>query len=215
MGQRGVVLSAVAKVLNAGGSRLVDLYDAVALLKEGRLPRGEKGEVKARLRECKARLERVYIDIGSDVALNEPTEAVPAAREAAIERAAEYRAEIATLTKRLQDLERAQQAARDAAALVTPRIKAERPATEAPPQTPASAVIQTGGVPAQVTSPDAAEPVALSTVFETAAPIPDESSAGDAPVERTALSAVADDIPPSVNTEAETPEEETDTRSER
>ena len=126
MERRGVVLSAVARVLNAAGSRLVDVYDAMESLKTGGLPRGEKGTLKARLRECEKRLERVYVDIGRDVALSEPSGQVSASREAAIERAAEYRAERATLTKRLQDIEREQQATRDAAALVTPRIRAEK-----------------------------------------------------------------------------------------
>jgi hypothetical protein len=124
MEQRGVVLGAVATVLNAGGSALVRLFDAVAAAKSGQVPRGKRGSVVASIKACEKKLERVYLELGRGIALNDPAGQSEAAREAAIAAAAEYREEIATLKQRLQEIDTEALAVRDASMLLV-KIKVE------------------------------------------------------------------------------------------
>jgi len=141
MEQRGVVLSAIARVLNAGGAALVNVYDAVASIKTGVGP-GERGRLRARLRECEYKSARLYLEIGKEVALREPTAQMSAAGEAGIELAAKYRAEMEKIRRRLKDLEEEEKAAREAA--ITRARKKPEPAPSA-------------GEPAAVEAPEAEE----------------------------------------------------------
>lgn len=139
MEQRGVVLGAIARVLNAGGSALVNVYDAVASLKAGVGP-GEKGRLKARLRECEKKLARLYLEIGKEVAVRETAEQMSATGEAGIKLAAEYRAEAAKIRQRLQEMEEEEKAAREAALARArkrpePAPRAAEPASVEAPET--------------------------------------------------------------------------------
>ena len=72
MKQRGLLLRGIAKVLNAGGSALVDFYDTAASMKAG-VFQGEKRTLRARLREYEKKMERLYYEIGKEVALRDST----------------------------------------------------------------------------------------------------------------------------------------------
>jgi len=137
MEQRGVVLGAIAKVLNAGGSALVTVYDAMVSIKTG-VGQGEKGRLKARLRACEKKLVRLYVEIGKEVAQREPGARMSAAGEAVLKLAAENRAEIERIKQHLIDLEIAEKAARDAAMA---RAR-KRAAPAAKPGEPAAAEAQ-------------------------------------------------------------------------
>lgn len=108
MEQRGVLLKGIASVLNAGGSALLTVYDAVASIKTIVIP-GEKETLSAQLREYEKKLERLYTEIGKEVVLRadraEDVAHLSAAGEAVIKRAAEYQAEIDNIRQRMQKIE--------------------------------------------------------------------------------------------------------------
>ena len=119
MEQRGVVLRSIARVLNAGGSALVTVYDAAASLKTIVLP-GEEGTFTAQLKEYETKLGRLYSEIGKEVVLRTTaageTTQLSAAGEAGIKQAVEYQAEIATIRQRMQKSEAEEKAAPERAA---------------------------------------------------------------------------------------------------
>ena len=88
MEQRGVLLKGIARVLNAGGCALLNIYDAATSIKTSKtsvLP-GEKGSLQARLAESEKRMEKIKQRI---LAIEEEEKA---AREAAT-KSAETKAE--------------------------------------------------------------------------------------------------------------------------
>jgi hypothetical protein len=109
MEERGVVLRGIARVLNAGGSALLDVYDAVTLLSTG-TSSGEKGTLDARLKEYEKKVERLYCDIGREVALRVDMAETSAAVEAARSVVAEYQAEIEKIKGRLSEIAAAKKA---------------------------------------------------------------------------------------------------------
>ena len=113
MEQRGVLLRGIARVLNAGGSALLNAYDAVASIKTGVLP-GEKGTLKARLREYEKKMERLYYTIGKEVALRDSMVQTSAVGEAWLKLVAEYRVEIEKIKQRIKEIEEKEKAAREA-----------------------------------------------------------------------------------------------------
>jgi len=82
MEQRGVLLRGIARVLNAGGCALLNIYDAATSIKikTSVLP-GEKGNLRAQLAESEKRIEKIKQRIK---AIEEEEKA---AREAAIKSA--------------------------------------------------------------------------------------------------------------------------------
>jgi hypothetical protein len=88
MEQRGVLLRGIAKVLNAGGCALLNLYDAATSIKTSKpsvLP-GEKGRLQEQLGESEKRIEKIK------QRMKAIEEEEKAAREAAI-KSAETKAE--------------------------------------------------------------------------------------------------------------------------
>ncbi len=87
MEQRGVILGGIARVLNAGGCALLNIYDAATSIKikTSVLP-GEKGSLQSQLAESEKRIEKIKQRI---TAMEEEEKA---AREAAI-KSAETKAE--------------------------------------------------------------------------------------------------------------------------
>ena len=104
MKQRGVLLRGIAGVLNASGCVILNVYDAVTSIKTGILP-GERGTLKARLREYEKKLERLYYEIGREVAVREYSTQMSAEGEAGIKLAADYRVEIENIKKRIKEIE--------------------------------------------------------------------------------------------------------------
>ena len=104
MEQRSVLLRGIATVLNAGGSALVDIYDAATSITTSVLP-GETGKLKAQLREYEKKIEQLYCEIGKDVALRDITAQMSAATEAKAKIVAEYQAEIEKIRQRIQQIE--------------------------------------------------------------------------------------------------------------
>jgi len=107
---RGVLLSGIAEVLNAGGSALLKLYDAVTAITTTVLP-GEKGNLRAQLKEYEKKIERLYSEIGKEVVLREDTAHLSAAGEAGIKRVAEYQAEIEKIKQSIEKIEAEEKAA--------------------------------------------------------------------------------------------------------
>ena len=110
MDKRGVLLSGIAEVLNAGGSALIKLYDAVTAITTTVLP-GEKGNLRAQLREYEKKIERLYSEIGKEVVLRADTAHLSAAGEAGIKRVAEYQAEIEKIKQSIEKIEAEEKAA--------------------------------------------------------------------------------------------------------
>ena len=110
MEQRSVLLEGIARVLNAGGSALLDIYDAATSITTGLLP-GEKGKLKAQLREYEKKIERLYYEIGKEVALREYSAQTSAAAEAGIKLVAEYRVKIERIQKCIREIEEKEKAA--------------------------------------------------------------------------------------------------------
>ncbi|MEI7635850.1 MAG: hypothetical protein WCJ37_00970 [Syntrophus sp. (in: bacteria)] len=110
MEQRGILLDGIARVLNAGGSALLNVYDAVTAFTTAVLP-GEKGSLSAQLREYEKKIERLYCEIGKEVVLREDTAHLSMAGEAGIKRVAEYQTEITKIKQRIQLIEAEEKAA--------------------------------------------------------------------------------------------------------
>jgi hypothetical protein len=110
MEQRGVWLRGIARVLNAGGSALLNFYDAATSMKIVVLP-GEKGSLRAQIGEYEKKIGRLYHEIGSEVVLREDKAHLSEAGEAGIRRVAEYQAEIEKIKQRIQEIEAAEKAA--------------------------------------------------------------------------------------------------------
>lgn len=104
MEPRSVFLNGIAKVLNAGGAALLDLYDTAASIKTGLLP-GENGRLKTLIREYEKKIERLYYEIGKEIALHEYSGQVSAVAEAGIKLVAEYRAKIEKIERSIRDIE--------------------------------------------------------------------------------------------------------------
>ena len=113
MEQRGEWLSGIARVLNAGGSALLNVYDAVTAITNSVLL-GGKGNLSAQLREYEKKIERLYCEIGKEVVLREDTAQLSAAGEAGIKRVAEYQAEIEKIKQHIQKIEAEEKAAAEA-----------------------------------------------------------------------------------------------------
>lgn len=140
MEQRGVLLRGIAKVLNAGGSALLDIYDTATSIKISPWT-GEKGILNAQIREYEMKLERLYCEIGKEVALRankaEDSAYLSAALEAGIKLAVEHQAEMEKIRQRIQKIE----AEGKAAAATIKAAKQERAAAgvkTAPEPTPIS-----------------------------------------------------------------------------
>jgi hypothetical protein len=151
MEQRGLFLRGIARVLNAGGSALLDIYDAATSIKISVLP-GEKGNLKARLKEYEKKVGRLYYEIGKEVALREFTTQTSAAGEAGIKLVAEYRVEIEKIKQRIKEIEEEEKAAREAAidsagARAKPAAGAGEPAA---PEAPEAGEVSTGSVTEEV-----------------------------------------------------------------
>ena len=101
METRTVLLRGIARVLNAGGSALVDMYDAATSIKAGLVP-GEQGKLKTLIREYEKKVERLYYEIGKEVALGENSAQVSAVAEAGIKLVAEYRVKIERMEQSLR-----------------------------------------------------------------------------------------------------------------
>jgi hypothetical protein len=128
MEQRGLLLRGIARVLNAGGCALLSVYDAAASIRTGVLP-GEKGNLKAQLREYEKKMDRLYYEIGKEVTLVESKPQMSAAGEAGIKLVASYRVEIEKIKQRLKQIEEEEKAAREAA-IESARARA-KPAADA------------------------------------------------------------------------------------
>lgn len=110
MEQRGVLLDSIARILNAGGSALLNAYDAVTAITTSVLP-GEKANFRAQLKEYEKKIERLYGEIGKEVVLSEATAHLSAAAEAGIKRVAEYQEAIEKIKRRIQEIEAKERAA--------------------------------------------------------------------------------------------------------
>jgi hypothetical protein len=141
MEQRGALLRGIARVLNAGGSALVSVYDAAASIKvkTSVLP-GEKGSLQVQLKEYEKKMERLYYEIGKEVALHEPAVATSAAGEAGMKLAAEFREKMSNIKRRIREIEEEEKAAikagiDSARAKAKPAADAEKPAAPGAPVT--------------------------------------------------------------------------------
>ena len=110
MEQRGVLLSGIAGVLNAGGAAILNVYDALTAITTTVLP-GEKGNLSVQIREHEKKIERLYYEIGKEVVLREDTANLSAAGETGIKRVVEYQAEIEKIKQRIQKIEAEEKAA--------------------------------------------------------------------------------------------------------
>jgi hypothetical protein len=116
MEQRGALLRGIAGILNAGGSALLDIYDTATSIKIGLLP-GEKGKLKARLREYEKNIERLYYEIGKEAAQRDhaDTAGTSPAAEAGIRLVAEYRVKTERIQQCIREIEEKERAATTAA----------------------------------------------------------------------------------------------------
>ena len=110
METRTILLRGIARVLNAGGSALVDMYDAATSIKAGLVP-GEQGKLKTLIREYEKKVERLYYEIGKEVALGENSAQVSAVAEAGIKLVAEYRVKIERMEQSLRAIAEKEKAA--------------------------------------------------------------------------------------------------------
>jgi len=152
MEQQGVLLRGIARVLNAGGSALLNIYDAATSIKTIVLP-GEKGTLSAQMREYERKLELIYGEIGKEVALREESAGLSAAAEAGIKLVAEYQAEIEKIRLRLQEIAAEEKAAAAAKKEAAPASAAAARAKTAPE----AATEETRDVSAEVAETPAAE----------------------------------------------------------
>ena len=114
MERQGVLLSTIASVLNAVGSTLVNVYDVAMSITNDVLP-GEKGTLKAQLREYERKIEKLYYDIGKDVVMQEDTARTKAVVETGIKLVAEYRAEMERIKQCIRKIEEEEKAKAKAA----------------------------------------------------------------------------------------------------
>lgn len=152
MEQRSVLLRGIARVLNAGGSALLDIYDTATSIKTSLLP-GEKGKLKAQLREYEKKIERLYYEIGKEVALREYTAQTSAAAEAKIKLVADCRVKIEGIKQSVREIEEREKAA--ARAATGPAGAKAQPAAHAGAQTaseaPVASEVSTGVVTEDIT----------------------------------------------------------------
>jgi hypothetical protein len=166
MEQRGVLLRGIAGGLNAAGSALLNIYDAATSILTVVLP-GEKGNMTAQLREYEKKIERLYCEIGKEVALHAESAGLSAAAEAATKRAAEYQAEIEKIRHRIQNIEA------EAEVAASSRRQAAKDSAAAEVKTAAETPIEetneiAAAVPAPDIAPEAAEFVEPSAVAQSA-----------------------------------------------
>lgn len=107
MEQRSVLLEGIARVLNAGGSALVNLYDAATSIKISALS-GEKAKLKGNIRAYEKKIERLYYEIGKEVSRQGDATQISAAGEAGVKLVVEYRAEIELIRRRIEEIEAAE-----------------------------------------------------------------------------------------------------------
>ena len=158
MERRGILLRGIARVLNAGGSALVNLYDAATAMKTI-VVTGEKGDLGAQLREYERKIAGLYHDIGKEVELHEGRARLSATGEAGIKRVAEYQAEMEAIRRRIRQIEAEEKAAFKKADL---RVRPEN--EKVAPEARVSAVTeirQSGPVQSEA-APE--EPISLETI---------------------------------------------------
>lgn len=209
MEKRGVWLSGIASVLNAGGSALLNIFDAVTAITTGVSP-GEKGNLCARLREYEKKIERLYCEIGKEVVLREDTAHLSEAGEAGIKLVAGYQAEIEKIKQRIQNIEAEEKAAaaarkeavreRAPASVKTapeprsePIVGAEESAVTVAPEDSPAAAEETEDVTTEEAETSVTE-VALS-VAESAGPEAAEESTGNTPEESADILAEVAETP--------------------
>jgi hypothetical protein len=107
MEQGNGLLSGIARVLNAGGSALLSIYDAATSLKISALS-GEKQKLKGNIRAYEKKIERLYYEIGKEVSNQGDTTRISAAGEAGVSLVTEYREEIERIKQRIEEIETAQ-----------------------------------------------------------------------------------------------------------
>lgn len=200
MEQRGALLSGIARVLNVGGSALLNVYDAATSIRASVLP-GEKGNLRAQLREYEKKLERLYGEIGKEVVLREDSSGLSVAGEAGIKLAAEYQAEIEKIRQRIQNIEAEAKAAAAAAVKregaperAAARVK-KTPAAPSQPiadaeESPVTELPKDSSVAAEETEDVAAEPAE-----ESASEIIAESAEPEATIESAEIIAEVDETP--------------------
>jgi hypothetical protein len=104
MEERGALLEGIARVLNAGGSALLNLYDAATSIKISALS-GEKVKLKGNIRAYEKKIERLYYEIGKEVSRHGDATQISAAGEAGVKLVVEYRAEIEIAKQRIEEIE--------------------------------------------------------------------------------------------------------------
>jgi hypothetical protein len=112
MEQRGVLLSGIARVLNAGGSALVTVYDVTASALGKALP-GEREKLRGEIRACEKNMERLYYQIGKEVSKQGDMTQISRAAEAGVKLVAEYRTEIEKIKQRIGEIEAAERLERE------------------------------------------------------------------------------------------------------
>jgi hypothetical protein len=165
MEQRGILLSGIARVLNAGGSALLNVYDAATSIKTLVAP-GEKGSLRAQLGEYEKKLERLYCEIGKEVVLRADSASLSAAGEDGIKVAAGYQMEMEKIRLQMQKIEAEEKAAAAAAKreAAPERAAARVKKTPAAPAAPTAAAEESAG-----TEPPADSPVAVEETPDTPA----------------------------------------------
>lgn len=151
MEPRSALLRGIAGLLNAGGSALLDIYDAATSIKTSMLP-GKKGKLKTQLREYEKKIERLYYEIGKEVALREYTGQMSAAAEAGIKLVAEHRVKTERIKQCIREIEEKEKAATKTAtdragAKAEPAADTGKPAAS---EAPVASEVSTGVVTEEV-----------------------------------------------------------------
>lgn len=201
METRSLLLRGIARVLNAGGSALVDVYDTATSIKTGLLP-GERGKLKSLIREYEKKVERLYYEIGKEVALGEDSAQMSAVAEAGIKLVAEYRVKIERIERSVRDIEEKEKAAAKpvvdrAGAKAEPAADAGEPASsEAPvagevsPGVAMEEEIERVADAAESAEPEVGEAPAAAETDQSGAPVAGESSLGAETKQEEAIEAL-------------------------
>jgi hypothetical protein len=213
MEQRSALLSGIARILNAGGSTLLSVYDTVTAMTNSVFP-GDKGNLRIQLREYERKIERLYYEIGKEVVVSGDTAHLSEAGEAGIRSVAEYQAEIEKVKRRIQEIEEKERAAASArreaekeragVKVKTARKRAPKPTTDveesAETEVPEGSSVLTEAATAEEKDAAAAEvetplPEMDADLTDVSEPLSAERTTNNAPADAENILSEVNDIP--------------------
>jgi len=112
MEERGALLSGIAKILNAGGSALLIVYDALSSTVSQLLP-GEKEKLKSQIRIHEKKIDQLYYEIGKEVTTHTDMTQAFAATEAGTKSVVECQAAIENIKRRFSEIEEEERIGRE------------------------------------------------------------------------------------------------------